>query len=238
MKERLNKILSHAGIASRRGADELIKAGRVKVGGKVELSPGRLVDPEKEHVLYQGKRIVSKETKVYFALNKPPGYICSNRRTTPTTKLAIDLLGKQPYRLYTIGRLDKASSGLIIVTNDGAFANKLAHPSSNIEKEYLVKVPALVTESHLKTIASGMRIEGRFVKPVSVKKMRKGTIKITVKEGKKHEVRLLCKKADLKVKELKRIRIGRLKLGALPSGVFRPLFTKELLALKNISVER
>lgn len=231
MKERLNKILSHAGIASRRGADELIKAGHVKVGGKIELNPGRLVDPEKEHVLYRGKRIVCKEPKVYFALNKPPGYICSNRRLTPATKLAVDLLGKQPYRLYTIGRLDKASSGLIIITNDGAFANQLGHPSSNIEKEYLVKVPALVTETHLRIIAEGMRIEGRFVKPVSVKKMRKGTIKITVKEGKKHEVRLLCKKADLKVRELKRIRIGSLKLGELPQGAFKEIREKELSAL-------
>jgi len=231
MEERLNKILSHAGIASRRGADELIKAGHVKVGGRVELNPGRLVDPEKEHVLYRGKRVVSKEPKVYFALNKPPGYVCSNKRTTPTTKLAIDLLGKQPYRLYTIGRLDKASSGLIIITNDGAFANEIAHPSANIEKEYLVKVPALVTETHLKIISSGMRIEGRFVKPVSVKKMRKGTIKITVKEGKKHEVRLLCKKADLKVRELKRIRIGGLKLGEMPSGGFRSLTLRERQAL-------
>lgn len=233
MKERLNKILSHAGIASRRAADELIKNGFVKVSGRVELNPGRQVDPRKEHVLCRGKRVLGKEPKVYFALNKPPGYICSNRRTAPDTKLAIDLLGKQPYRLYTIGRLDKASTGLIIITNDGAFANQVGHPSSNIEKEYLVKVAALVSDQHLKEMMKGCRIEGRFVKPTSVKKMRKGTIKITVKEGKKHEVRILCKKADLPVRELKRIRIGNLKLGNLPTGVFKSLNEKECIALSN-----
>lgn len=166
-------------------------------------------------------------------LEGPVGYICSSKRTSATTKLAIDLLAREPQRLYTIGRLDKASCGLILLTNDGDFAHRVAHPSFDLEKEYLVKVKNEITDKHLKAISAGMRIEGTFVRPVSVYKVRRGTLKITLKEGKKHEVRLLCRKTDLTIKELRRIRIGPLKLGKLPAGSYRTLTPREIQAFSD-----
>lgn len=233
MLMRLNKYLSHAGIASRRAADKLIEEGKIKVNGKVIKTPGVQVNPNKDQIVYRNKRVHAKPSYAYYALNKPVGYICSSKRTSPTTKLAIDLLAQEPQRLYTIGRLDKASCGLILLTNDGDFAHRVAHPSFDLEKEYLVKVKNEITDKHLKAISAGMRIEGTFVRPVSVHKVRRGTLKITLKEGKKHEVRLLCKKTDLTIKELKRIRIGPLKLGKLPTGSYRTLTSREIQAFSD-----
>lgn len=221
--QRLSKALAHAGIASRRAAEELIFQGTVTVNGKVVLVPQTMVDIERDVIVHDGKRIRLEE-KVYYILNKPAGYICTN---APSKKRAIDLIGPTNYRLYTIGRLDRDTSGLIILTNDGEFANSIMHPSKRIHKEYLVKVDKEVLHEHLVAMSEGMWVEGAFVKPISVNKVRRGTLKVVICDGRKREVRRLVEKAGLETVALTRIRIGGLVLGKMPEGHFRELTAKE-----------
>ncbi|MBN1914298.1 MAG: rRNA pseudouridine synthase [Parachlamydiales bacterium] len=223
---RLSKILARYGIASRRQAERIIEEGRVLVDGEKILLPQYFVDPEQQQIIVDGNPLKKPEEKVVFILNKPVGYLCSNRRFN-NQKLVIDLLEQEPYRLFTVGRLDKESSGLLIVTNDGHFSQAVIHPSRNFTKEYLVKVQENITEEHLKAIQKGVVIERKLCIPHRVEKIRRGTCKICVKEGKKHEVRLLCKQAGLSIIELKRIRIGSLTLGKLPIGSYRKMSEKE-----------
>lgn len=137
-KKRLSKTLAAAGVASRRAAEELIFEGRVKVNGAVEKVPQTLVDAEADLILVDDEPIKSEERKVYYILNKPHGFVCTNARIG-TKKLVIDLFAHLNLRLFTVGRLDRDTTGLLLVTNDGHFANKVIHPSSNIVKEYLIK---------------------------------------------------------------------------------------------------
>lgn len=226
-KNRLSKHLMAAGVASRRACEVIIAAGRVKVNGKVEHVPQTMVDWN-DKILLDGQPITFQpQKKVYFILNKPEGYICT-ARSTPTTKIVLDLFKEDVQeRLFTVGRLDKETKGLILVTNDGHFANSVIHPSANIPKEYLAKTNAEITDEHLKAISSGTLVEGVFVKPAHVSKVRKGTVKIVVHEGKKREVRQLLENAGLQVLELTRIRIGGLHLGHLPEGAWRPMTEQE-----------
>lgn len=224
-KNRLSKLLVAAGVASRRACEELIFAGRVKVNGSVVLIPQTMVDWNDQFTV-DDQSISKPEKKVYYILNKPEGYICTAKRTNQS-KIALDLLGDIPERVFTVGRLDKDTKGLLIATNDGHFANRVIHPSSNIVKEYLAKTNSEITAEHLKAIASGTLVEGVFIKPTHVTKVRKGTLKIAVQEGKKREVRLLLQNAGLEVRELTRIRIGGLHLGPLPEGSCRPMTERE-----------
>lgn len=224
-KKRLSKAMAAAGVASRRACEELIFDGRVKVNGKIALLPQTMVS-ETDEIAVNDKTISTAEEKVYFILNKPEGYICSTRGNK-SSKLVLDLFSTIDQRLFTVGRLDKDTSGLLIVTNDGHFANRVIHPSSNIQKEYLAKTDHEITVEHLTAISSGTIVEGIFVKPLRVTKVRKGTVKIMIAEGKKREVRLLLESAGLEVKSLSRIRIGGLHLGALPPGSWRPLTQRE-----------
>jgi 23S rRNA pseudouridine2605 synthase len=228
MKKRLNKTLAAAGIASRRGCEELIFAGRVTVNGKTVLLPQTLVDLSCDTIQVYGKTIEQEEKKVYFLLNKPAGLICTNVQKKLGAKRVLDLFSHLPYRLFTAGRLDQATQGLIIVTNDGAFANRVIHPSFNVSKEYLAKVEQEITFDHLKLLSEGVQIENTFVRPLAVKKIRRGTLKIVVAEGKKHEVRHLLAAAKLSVRELTRLRIGPLILGNLASGEYRELTAQEI----------
>lgn len=220
--QRLGKRLAEAGIASRRKAEELIFEGRVSVNGDIVTMPETHVTA-KDKIEVDGTPIRSAESKVYYVLNKPRGYICSSA----SKKSVLNLFPNEKRRLFTVGRLDRDSIGLILVTNDGDFSNRIIHPSYNIQKEYLVKVNREVTHDHLVRMSQGIEIDDGFVKPIRVVKVRRGTIKVTVAEGKKHEVRLLVNAAGLEVKELKRIRIGDLHLGMLPTGMWRPLSKKE-----------
>lgn len=221
-KKRLSKAIAAAGIASRRAAEEIIFQGRVKVNGQVVKVPQTLVDWHTDAILVDESPIKGEEKKVYFILNKPHGYICSNTRLG-TKKLVVDLFAHLNLRLFTVGRLDRDTTGLLLVTNDGHFANQVIHPSANLSKEYLVKASQEITDQHLKTISKGTYVEGSWVKPVRVEKVRKGTLKVVVKEGKKREVRLLVQNAGLTILELSRIRIGGLRLGPIPEGVFREM---------------
>lgn len=226
VKKRLSKALAAAGIASRRAAEEIIQNGRVTVNGKKALLPQTMVDFSVDKIALDGKVLKGEEPKVYFILNKPRGFLCTNA-LSPSSKRVVDLFGENTSRLFTVGRLDKETTGLLIVTNDGHFANKVMHPSSNVEKEYLCKVDLEVAPEHLKLISRGCFVEGTYVKPIKVEKIRKATLKVVVGEGKKREVRQLLEHAGLKVNELKRIRIGSLVLSQLPEGGFRPMTERE-----------
>lgn len=228
MKRRLSKVLAACGVASRRASEELIFQGRVKVNGKSVLVPQTGVDLAKDHITVDGKKIKSSEPKVYFLLNKPAGVLCTSVRRSERTKLVLDVFANMPYRLFTVGRLDKDTTGLILVTNDGEFANRIIHPSFNVQKEYLAKVEEEVLPEHLKSLAGGAFIEGTRIKPLSVHKVRRGTLKIIVGEGKKREVRQLLAHAGLTVKELSRIRIGLFTLGKLVPGSYRTLSSTEI----------
>lgn len=224
-KKRLAKFLAASGIGSRRACERIIAAGEVKVNGFVTLLPQTLVD-DQDRIAVGSHQLPKEEAKVYFLLNKPKGYLCSTIRTS-RCKLVFDLFKDVNQRLFTVGRLDKDTTGLLIVTNDGVFSQRVIHPSSNIKKEYVAKTGQEITANHLKAISRGCEIEGTFVKPRSVKKVRKGTVKIVISEGKKREIRYLIEGAGLDVRELKRTRIGGLSLGHLPLGMWRPMTDNE-----------
>lgn len=227
MENRLSKVLAALGVASRRACESLIAEGVVTVNGKKVLKPETFVSLPSDILCVRGKKVTGVPEKKYFILNKPKGYICSNVRTG-RKKLVVDLFESLGTRLFTVGRLDRDTTGLLLVTNDGHFANKVIHPSSNLQKEYIVKVFQEVTDEHLKAIGKGTLIEGVWIKPKKVLKMRKGTIKIVVKEGKKREVRLLVQNAGMTVRSLHRVRIGGLRLGEIEEGTFREMTDTEM----------
>ena len=223
---RLSKALAQAGIASRRACEELIFNGHVKVNGKTERLPQTLVVLGKDRLLVEGNPVHGAEPKIYYLLNKPKGCICSNQQSG-SKRLVIDLFRPLHQRLFTVGRLDRDTTGLILVTNDGEFAHSVIHPSSGITKEYLIKTREEISHNHLLALSQGTTVEGTFVRPKSVKKVRRGTLKIAVSEGKKREVRLIVENAGLTLLSLKRIRLGGLLLGNLTEGAWKELSEKE-----------
>ncbi len=225
-KQRLSKVLAACGTASRRACEELIFSGKVTVNGKICLIPQTLVDPAKDKLSVDGIAVHKVEEKKYFILNKPKGYICSARKNGKSP-IVLELFEGVKERVFTVGRLDKDTEGLLIVTNDGHFANQVIHPSSNIKKEYIAKTNQEISDQHLKKISAGVRVEDTYVTPNHVSKVRRGTVKVVVTEGKKREVRLLLENAGLEVQELKRVRIGSLRLNELPTGHFREMTEKE-----------
>lgn len=233
MKNRLSKILAASGVASRRACEELIFDGKVAVNGEVTFTPQTMVDPAVDSITVSGKKVKSVEKKVYFLLNKPAGYICTTVEKQMGAKRVLDLFAHLPHRLFTAGRLDQATTGLIIVTNDGHFANQAIHPSYGHSKEYLAKTLQEITAEHLYILSEGAWIEGSHVRPLSVKKVRKGTVKIVIAEGKKHEVRTLLAEAGLTVNELTRLRIGPLSIGSLAPGQYRELSYQEIIAFNK-----
>jgi 23S rRNA pseudouridine2605 synthase len=230
METRLNKALASCGICSRRTADELILGGLVKVNGEIVKEPFIRVDLMKDKLEVQGYKKVKPTPKSYYILNKPKGFICSSVRQKQE-RLVIDLFPETEKHLFTVGRLDKDSTGLIIVTNDGDFANEVIHPSRDITKEYLVKLSKEVFDEDLIALSQGRYVEGSYVKPHRVVKVRRGTVKIALKQGKKREVRVLCEKAGLEVLELTRIRIGSLHLGNLPLGHYKTMTAQDKEAI-------
>jgi 23S rRNA pseudouridine2605 synthase len=224
--QRLSKALAAAGVASRRAAEELIFAGKVQVNGTTVRVPQTLVSWEKDRIAVHGKELKGAQKKLCFIFHKPWGVICSNVRVG-NRPIVRDFFPGIEERLFPVGRLDRETTGLLLVTNDGALAHAIIHPSANIEKEYLVKVDCEIAAEHLEALSRGACIDDRWVRPLFVHKVRRGTFKISVKEGKKHEVRILAEKARLRILSLTRIRIGNLLLGHLQPGAFRPLTEKD-----------
>lgn len=230
---RLQKFLSAAGFCSRRHGEELIVSGRVKVNGVVVTELGTQMDPEKDNVEVSGKRIEAKNELIYIALNKPKGYVttCSRERD----KTILDLVDI-PERVYPIGRLDKDSSGLLLLTNDGRLHNILSHPSFDHEKEYEVVVSRPVPDEALAKMASGIHLLGSSTRTAEVKRISTDQFRIVLKEGRNRQIRRMVEKVENRVKGLKRIRISNIRLGSLKEGCWRYLTEKEKKELlKNIT---
>lgn len=225
-RRRLSKVLAAAGVASRRACEQLIFEGRVHVNQKLILIPQFEVS-ESDLLTVDHKPVQQQQEKVYYLLNKPSGYICTSKRSNSQSKIVLDLFDGVAARLFTIGRLDKETEGLLLVTNDGHFGQRVIHPSFNIQKEYLVKTDREITHEHLVAMSEGTFIEGILIKPKKVTKVRGGTLKVVVTDGKKREVRHLVEGVGLQIRELTRVRIGNLLLGKLPPGSWRLLTERE-----------
>ena len=236
-KERLQKILSEAGICSRRKAEELIRAGAVKVDGHPAII-GQQVDPHQCRITVDGEPIYfqRKREKHYIALNKPRGYVTTmsdemGRRTVS------DLVTEVGTRVYPIGRLDKVSEGLLLLTDDGAFANMMMHPKFHISKRYRVTVDTLVSDEVATQLASGVVIDGRMTAPAIINIVSSAAdrtvMEMTIREGRNRQIRKMCEAVGLTVKRLKRTAIGPLKLGMLQPGEWRELSKAEVAALRR-----
>jgi pseudouridine synthase len=213
---RLQKYLAECGIAARRKAEKLIASGAVCVNGTVVTQLGTKIDPAIDHVTVNGEAAKPEPKKIYLKLNKPKGVISSCCQSGERTIL--DLVKGMPYRLYPIGRLDKDSEGLILLTNDGELANRLMHPRYGHEKEYIVNVELRITNDELMKLRSGILIEGRKILPAIVKPIGPTTFSITLKEGRKRQIRKMVDAIGNRVTNLRRIRIQNIKLGKLSSG--------------------
>lgn len=228
---RLQKFLSEAGICSRRKGEEYIKAGFVRVNNKVVTELGGKVDPEKDRVEFKGKVVDVKSDPVYIALNKPKGYITSSRQAGD--KIVLDLIDIKE-RIYPIGRLDKDSSGLLILTNDGSLHHRLSHPSFDHEKEYDVTVLRPIPEGALRSIAKGMPMMGTKTRPAEIERITSRRFRIVLREGKNRQIRRMVRKVGNHVTRLKRVRVSNIKLGRLDEGTWRYLTEKEKKELFNI----
>jgi 23S rRNA pseudouridine2605 synthase/23S rRNA pseudouridine2604 synthase len=221
---RLQKFLSRAGICSRRKGEEYIKAGWVKVNGKIVTELGAKVDPEQDTVEVDSDAIRSDSPPTYIALNKPRGYVCSCHQQNE--KIVLDLLDISE-RVYPIGRLDKDSTGLLLLTNDGHLHHRLSHPSFNHEKEYEVTVAKPLPEGALRKLAKGLPMMGTRTRPARVKRISARRFRIVLQEGKNRQIRRMVRKVGGQVRDLKRIRVANIKLNNLPSGSWRYLTETE-----------
>jgi len=228
---RLQKFLSEAGICSRRKGEEYIKAGFVRVNNRVVTKLGEKVDPEKDRVKFKGKVVDVKSDPVYIALNKPKGYVTSSRQAGD--KIVLDLIDIHE-RIYPIGRLDKDSSGLLILTNDGSLHHRLSHPSFDHEKEYDVTVVRPIPDGALRSIAKGMPMMGTKTRPAEIEKITPRRFRIVLREGKNRQIRRMVRKVGNHVTRLKRVRVSNIKLGRLAEGTWRNLTEKEKKELFNI----
>lgn len=231
---RLQKYLSQAGVASRRKAEELIARGLVRVDGRVVTTPGITVDPETASVEVNGLPVQS-EIKIYLLLNKPAGYLCAlkDRFGRP---LVTDLIRDISQRVYHVGRLDLDSEGLLILTNDGDFAQRLTHPRHQIEKTYRLKLRGPLDNRAAEMLGKGPRLDDGFrTAPARVKILSRdrSRIEVSIREGKKRQVKRMLKAVGNEVIYLKRVAIGPLPLGDLPRGKWRKLTPREIETLKN-----
>ncbi|HZQ09597.1 MAG TPA: pseudouridine synthase [Anaerolineae bacterium] len=241
MRERLHKILAQAGVASRRHAEELIVAGRVRVNGKVVAELGTQVDPEHDTILVDNQP-VAVESKAYYLLNKPRGYI-SDRDETADNKTALDLV-PDGRRMFAAGRLDLTSEGLLLITNDGELANRLTHPRYEHEKEYLALVFGTPDDKTLERLERGILYEGEWMRADRVERAGRHQpfgeagrdetwLRIILHEGKKRQIRHMCAAVGYPVKRLIRVRIGSLLLGKLKPGEWRALTSAEVAQLRK-----
>lgn len=250
--ERLHKVLAHAGVASRRKAEELILARRVRVNGQLVTQLGTQVDPEHDRVEVDG-RPVAAETKIYLALNKPRGYL-SDRDEGQDRPTALDLVSS-PERLYAAGRLDLNSEGLLLLTNDGDLAHRITHPRFEHEKEYLALVEGMPEAAALESMLKGVHYEGDLLRADAVEVVStpgalarryglpppgrgESWLRVTLHEGKKREVRHLSAALGHPVKRLVRVRIGPVQLGALPPGQWRALQEHEIRELSQVKLRK
>ena len=222
---RLVKYLAQAGIASRRKSFDIIQSGKVKVNGQIMTEPSAFIN--KSDSIKVNNKTISLSDFVYIILNKPVGYTCTNS-DPHAAKKAIDLINLPQYRLFSAGRLDKDSEGLIIFTNDGAFSDKIMHPSNNILKTYEVSVKYKLSKTKIEEMLKGIKDSGETLRAVSIKTVTSKKYIFTLNEGKKREIRRLVKFTNSEVTSLKRLSIGKIKLVDLPSGKWKYI-SRELI---------
>lgn len=239
-KIRLQKYLSVCGVASRRKAEELILSGKVKVNGHI-ASIGDKVDPKRDKVTVRGKAVVAVNEKVYIMLHKPRGFV-TTLKDERDRKCVSDLVKDVGVKVFPVGRLDRNSEGLLIMTNDGEFANKLTHPSSHVNKTYRVTVSGQVEEENLIEMREGIVLDGRKTMPCDVfiaeRKADRTVLIFIIQEGRNRQIRRMCEAVGLKVLRLKRTEIAGVKLGMLPQGKWRPLNEKEMRHLTNVTTKK
>lgn len=238
MKERLQKLISSAGLASRRAAEELIKQGRVKVNGET-ASLGMSADPELDDIRVNGKRLRISGTRVCIMLNKPRGYV-TTLSDEKGRKTVAELVKGAGRRLYPVGRLDLNSEGLLIMTDDGEAANALMHPSHEVGKTYRVTVSGREPEAAVRELEALREVEGEPIRPAQVSFAGetgegKYMLDVTIHEGRNRQVRKMCAAAGLEVRRLVRIAEGELSLGGLQTGKWRHLTSEELDWLLKLS---
>jgi pseudouridine synthase len=237
MEERLQTVLAHAGVASRRSCEELILAGKVKVDGKLITDLGIKVDPEKSVIEVAGKPIPGKEQLIYILLYKPAGFL-STVHDPQKRRTVMDLIHGVRQRVYPVGRLDYDTSGFILLTNDGELANDLIHPSREVEKTYRALVKGIPTGKCLGELAKGIMLEDGKTAPaqVKVKKIINGNalVDITIHEGRNRQVRRMFQRVGNPVIRLKRIAFGPLKIGRMKPGEWRYLTDREVEILKRL----
>lgn len=231
---RLSKYLAECGVASRRKAEDIISSGRVKVNGKTETKMGVKVDPEKDRISID-EEVLRSEDKVYFALNKPKGY--TSTVSDPHAKHTVLELINTGKRIFPVGRLDKDTTGLLILTNDGEFTDKLTHPRHEKEKEYVFTTKNRLSKDNIKNLEEGITLEGKKTAPTDISEKGytkdKSTYAIILKEGRKRQIRHMLDRVGHPIIELTRTRIGTLELKDLKEGKYKKLNKKEVGELKN-----
>ena len=232
-KIRLQKHLSECGVASRRKAEELISGGKVKVNGHI-ASLGDKVDPKRDKVTVRGKNVVCVNEEVYIMLHKPRGFV-TTMHDEKDRRCVSELVADVGVKVFPVGRLDRNSEGLLIMTNDGEFANNLTHPSKQVKKTYRVTVKGEVTDEKLIKLREGIVLDGRKTLPcdcfVAERKSDRTVLIFIISEGRNRQIRRMCKAVDIDVIRLKRTEISGVKLGMLPQGKWRPLNEKEMRRL-------
>jgi 23S rRNA pseudouridine2605 synthase len=236
MKERLQKLIAAAGLASRREAERWISAGRVTVNGE-PAALGDSADPACDRVEVDGHPLLVDEQKYYVLLNKPVGYVTT--LSDPEGRPVVtDLVRDVPARLHPVGRLDLTTEGLLLLTNDGELTHRLAHPRHEVEKTYLVRLRGALSAAAQRRLAEGVILEDGLTAPARVEKVRAtGShtwLEITIREGRNRQVRRMCEAVGHPVSRLKRIRLAFLELGALPAGKYRILSAAEVARLKRL----
>lgn len=234
---RLQKMLADCGVASRRKCEELIKNSSVKVNGKIAVI-GDKVDPYNDKVYVKGKRVTAsaKPKYRYIMLNKPRGYV-TTMSDEQGRKCVADLVSDIEERIYPVGRLDRDSEGMLLLTNDGAFANHIMHPKKHIYKVYRVTIRPSINEEQLAMLESGIVIDGRKTAPAQVRVITKQegrvVLEIVLREGRNRQIRKMCEALSIEVARLKRTAIGTVKLGMLKQGDWRDLTADEVKKLTN-----
>lgn len=232
-KSRIQKILASCGVASRRKAEELIEAGRVTVNGRTAKLGDSAVEG-KDVIAVDGERVNSSGEKIYIALHKPRGFVTtmSDEHDRRCVAMLVEEIGE---RVYPVGRLDKDSEGLLIMTNDGDFANMISHPKRHVAKTYRVTVRPNINEEQLFRIATGIEIDGKMTAPAKVRVLEQQqgrvVLEIVLYEGRNREIRKMCEALGLEVARLKRTAIGPVRLGMLQQGKYRELTKEEIRGL-------
>jgi 23S rRNA pseudouridine2605 synthase len=228
---RLAKHLAHAGVASRRAAEALIVAGRVRVDGELVRDPARDVD-DRNRVEVAGRLLAGPEQRVVYAVHKPVG-VLSTVRDTHGRPTVVELIAGEERRLYPVGRLDADSSGLILLTNDGALADRLTHPRYRVPKTYRVRIArGPVGERALRALREGVPLEDGVTAPARVRRLGSGLLELTIQEGRNRQVRRMCEAVGHPVLALERVLLGPMRLGELEPGAYRRLTESEVAKLR------